>query len=439
MLARLNPFRGLPNPRTVWAWGMYDLANQSFTLLILTLLFPIYFKEVAVGGDPARGDRLLSIAVSISLLVVVISSPIVGAIADLRHARKRMLLGTGMVCVALTSALALVTPGAWLLAMLIFIPANIAYQLGENFLASFLPIVSTSRNIGRISATGWTMGYIGALLLLGLTAVQMQLFGWGAVEHWRPFFVFAGVWFLLGMAAPAIALREPPRAEHEAPIPSIAASIRMGFARVAATAKEARKYKQLVRFLIAFFIYAMGVQTMIVFAAILASDFGFKQMQLVLFVLQLTVTAGAGAIVTGFIIGRIGAKTTVLIFLGVWVITCAGMTTLTIPANPPTWMFWVVGNGVGLGLGGIGASSRAMVGRFTPKANTAEFFGLWGMAYKGAGVFGVLAFGQVKASMGSTASLVLLTLFFLVGGVVALTVNETRGVRAARRAERGLH
>jgi len=434
-LSRFNPYRGLPNGREVWAWGMYDLANQSFTLLIITLLFPIYFKEVAVTSGPAAGDRLWAIAVSASLLVVVLVSPFVGAMTDLRGTRKKFLMGTGVGCAALTIAFATIRPGAWPLAMLLFIPANVLYQLGENFLASFLPIVSTSRNIGRVSAIGWTMGYVGALLLLLFSAVMMTVFGWQAVERWRPLFVFAGVWFLFGMIAPMLILKEPARASGERR-PPMRLAIVQGAASVRRTLTDAARFGELTRFLIAFFVYALGVQTMIAFAAILASDFGFTQTKLVLYVLQLTVTAGAGAILTAFIQDRIGAKATVLIFLGVWIVTAGAMLSLTIPKNPPTWMLWVVGNGVGFGLGGVGTASRSMVGRFAPKHQTAEFFGLWGMVYKGAGVAGVLSFGLVKASLGNTASLALLTLFFIVGMALTLRVRETRGVRAARRAER---
>lgn len=163
MLTRLNPFARLPNGRVVWAWGMYDLANQSFTLIINTLLFSIFFKEVVVGvGTPqsaARGDSLWSITFASSMLVVVVLSPFAGALADARAWRRRFLLGTGLVCVALTCSFAGLGPGMIVLAIALYIPANVAYQLGENFLASFLPSVSTSRNIGRVSGIGWAMGY----------------------------------------------------------------------------------------------------------------------------------------------------------------------------------------------------------------------------------------------------------------------------------------
>lgn len=410
---------------------MYDFANQSFTLLIITLLFPLYFKKVAVTGD-MNADSLWSITFSSSMLVVVLLSPFVGAIADARGWKKEFLVLTGFVCIALTCAFALIGEGGWALAMALFIPANICYQMGENFLASFLPEISETRTIGRISATGWTMGYVGALCLLVITAVMMELLGMTSEADWGPLFVFAGMWFLVGMIASLLYLRDrAPKREAS----SIGKVVGDALVRMRETIAQASHFGQLARFFIAFFIYAMGVQTMIAFASIIANDFGFTQVKLVLFVLQLTVTAGIGSVVTLLIQDRIGIKRCLLIFLGVWVLTCAGMSVLTIPSDPPEWMFWVVGNGVGLGLGGIGTSSRAMVGRFTPRQKTAEFFGLWGMVYKGAGVVGVFVFGQVKV-IDDTVALAMLAVFFLVGLVMVLMVSEARGYRAARQSQR---
>lgn len=443
MLRRWNPFRGLSNPREVWAWGMYDLANQSFTLLIITLLFPIYFSQVVVEGDKSRGESLWSIAGSASLLLVVLLSPIVGAAADARGVKKRLLVSTGVVCAALTCALGFVGPGDWLFAVALFMGANVCYQFGENFLASFLPEIATPRNIGRVSATGWTMGYVGALLLLILTAVMMNVFGWGPVERWSPLFVFAGVWFLIAMVPSVVVLREAPPAPADpggaAPLHAPAALVAEAFGRLRATARSARTYTHLARLLGAFFVYAFGIQTVIYFAGILAHDFGFDQTSLVLFVLQLTITAGIGAALTAVIQDRIGARTTIALFLGVWIVTSVSLALLTIPANPAPWLLWVVGNGIGLGLGGAGTATRALVGRFTPRHKTAEFFGLWGMVYKGSGVVGVLTFGQVRALVGGTASFALLTCFFVVGLLLLMRVDERAGLRAAQRAERAVN
>lgn len=414
------------------AWSLYDLANQSFTLLINTLLFAIYFKEVIVGDD-VRGDALWSATYAVSMLVVVVVSPLLGALADCRGLRKLVLIATGIACAVLTACLAATGHGMVALAVAIYIPANIMYQIGENFLASFLPSISTSRTIGRISATGWAMGYVGALVLLVITATAMQVYGLGTPSSWRIFFVFAGIWFLLNMIPAMRGLHEPPVVRGEARGGFIATE---ALARLKDTALSAGRFRQLVVFLGAFFVYGMGVQVVVAFASIIARDFGFGTVKLVLFILQLTITAGGAAIATGFFQDRIGARLTVLIYLVVWMLGAGGLLTISLNQPCPEWPFWLAGNLIGIGLGGIGTASRSLVGRFTPGHKTAEFFGLWGMVYKLAGVVGVGSFGQVKAWIGMPASLMLLLGFFAAGFVLTLYVRETAGVRAAKRAER---
>lgn len=431
---KLNPFHGLPNSRTVWAWGMYDLANQSFTLLINTLLFSIYFKEVVVS-DPQRGDSLWSFTFAASMLFVVVFSPLLGAVADCRGTRKRQLMLTGVGCAVLTCLFALGGPGALWLMVLLYVPANFCFQIGENVLASFLPSVSTPRTIGRVSATGWAMGYVGALILLVLTAGGMKLFGLDQPPEWRWFFVLAGVWFLINMIPAAMVLREPPVVRPAGGSKTLAAEAAQ---RLLETVRSASRYRQLVLFLSAFFVFGMGVQFIVSFSSILAKDFGIEGPKLVLFVLQITVTAGAAAIVTAVFQDRIGAKFTVLIYLGVWIVSSLGLLAISLIPDCPEAAFWIAGNGIGFGLGGIGTASRSLVGKFTPGHRTAEFFGLWGMVFKLSGAVGVLSAGQVKAWVGMPASLGLLAVFFVVGLLMTLRVDEIAGLRTARRAEREL-
>ena len=431
VLKRLNPFRGLSNPREVWAWGMYDLANQSFTLLIITLLFSLYFTRV-IAPDPDTGERWWAITQSSSLLLVVLISPFAGALADARGWRKQFLVGTGVLCVGFTGALAGLGPGAMLLAALIYIPANLCFQVGENVLASFLPAISTPRTIGRVSAIGWTMGYVGALLLLILTAIMMKAFGIGDTERWRPLFIFAAAWFAVGMIPSILFLRDD-RADPGAHTGGV---LTEGVRRFASTVRHASHYRQLAVFLSAFFVYAFGVQTVVAFASIIASDFGFEQVQLVLFMLQITITAGIASFATALFQDRIGAKATILIYLGVWIVSTLALLGVALIPDAPSWSLWIIGNGIGFGLGGIGTSSRAMVGRCTPRHRAAEFFGLWGMAYKLAGAIGVLSFGAVKSTLGDSVALALLAAFFVVGAVIVLFVSERGGVYAARLAER---
>lgn len=446
VLARLNPFRKLPNPREVWAWGMYDFANQSFTLLIITMLFSLYVKQVVTPQPPdgaaeeafqaasRAGAWNWSLIHGTSLLLVVALSPIAGAIGDARGWRKQILMGTGLMCVLLTMSLAGVGPGMLWLAALLYVPANIGYQIGENFLASFLTRVSTSRTIGRVSAIGWTMGYMGALGLLLCVVGGMLAFGWEDPKHWRPFFVFAAIWFGLGMLPAAFLLHD------DDPDVSVRRRgvLRDAVSRIVDTARRAREFRQLGRFLLAFFVYGFGVQVIIGFASIIAGDFGFERSQLVLFGAQITITAGIAAVLTGRYQDRIGARATVIIYLCVWIASSAGMVAIKLiwPEGGPPWPVWLVGNGLGFGLGGIGTASRSMVGRFAPRHRAAEFFGFWGVAYKLAGAIGVLSFGGVTRLFGQLWSLVLLLSFFIVGLILVLRVNEIAGVRAAKRAER---
>ncbi|MCA9283383.1 MAG: MFS transporter [Phycisphaerales bacterium] len=441
-LRRLNPFAGLSNPKAVWSWGMYDLANQSFTLLVITLLFPIYLKKVVVAqgsGDPqllASGDAIWARAQGLSLFVVVLISPVIGALSDARGLRKEVLIGSGLVCSVLTCVLALAGAGDVWLTVLAFAGANIGFQLGENFLASFLPDLSTRKTIGRISALGWAMGYSGAVTLLIITASVFAILGWKSEAQWRPMFVFAGLWFLVGMI-PALLLLRDDRKPDKPPAGTIWSQ---SFGRFIGTLSHAAHYRQLVLFLGGFLIYAFGVQTVIAFASILAEEFGFKQSLLVLFVLQISVTGAIAAISTAAFTDRLGAKRTVIAFLLIWIASCAALATLSMlrarGAWSPEWMFWVIGNGLGFGLGGIGTATRAMVGEFTPRHRSAEFFGLWGLTFKLAGAIGVLSFGEMKAGLGTTAALWMLTAFFVAGLIVVLFVNERAGRLAARTAER---
>ncbi|MEM7621772.1 MAG: MFS transporter [Planctomycetota bacterium] len=466
-----NPFAGLAKPREVFAWGLYDLANQSFTLIIITLLFSLYVQQVVTprpvltdaevalidaveSGETAATPEYDALCVQIetadnqgrwnwslmhggSLLIVVVLSPLAGAIGDARGWRKQFLMGAGVGCALLTCGLGFVGPEMVLLAALIYIPANVCYQVGENFLASFLPDVSTPQTLGRVSATGWTMGYIGALILLVFSLAFMLAFGWDDPAEWRPFFVLSGLWFLLGIIPTQLVLKS------DDPLPNAksAGLIDQSFGRLFETARHAGEYREVVKFLTAFLVYGFGVQVIVGFASIIARGFGFADTDLVIFVAQITIMAGLAAALTARFQDRYGARATVLFYLVVWLASSAALVAIKLiwPTGGPQWPLWVVGNGLGVGLGGIGTASRSLLAKFAPHHRRAEFFGLWGMTYKLAAAVGVLSFGAVSRVFGEVASLVLLTSFFAVGFVLMLRVNEVAGMCAARRVERREH
>ncbi len=445
LLARLNPFRGLDNPREVWAWGMFDLANQSFTLIINTLLFPLFFKEVVAGGHES-GDFVWSLMVSLSLAIVVVASPVIGALADCRASKKKWLITTGAFCAVATCGLALAPSSAsvgivWAVALAIalYVPANVAFAGGENFLGSFLPEIATRRTMGRISATGWAMGYAGALALLIITASGVALFNLDTPAKYRPLLVFAGIWFAVMMVPTALYLPEAARA---VPIPKGSSALRIAASRVAKSVREVRSFRDLGVLLGAFLIYGMGVQVIIFFASVIAQDdLGFDTTRIVLFAGVMTVMAGLSAVGTGIFQDRFGHKRTILAYLALWALTAGGLAYVTFRTagghNGAVTQggMWAVGVAIGLGLGGVGTATRAAVGAFTPTCRTAEFFGLWGMTYKLAGVVGLPIFGAVRSWIGSVPSLLTLTGFFVVGGAIVLLVDQARGEARAEEDE----
>jgi MFS transporter, UMF1 family len=430
MLARLNPFARLPNGRAVWAWGMYDLANQSFQLLINTLLFSVFVQQVVVVGNPDRGKALWGGMVAGSLLLVALLSPALGAIADHKAWKREMLLATGVVCAVFTAALAIVAPGQVYLAIVLYGVAAVACGLGENFLGSFLPEISTPKNVGFVSALGWTMSYVGAVILLAITAVYAYMFGREAPEQARPIFVFSGIWFAAGIVPAFVFLRERAR-----PRPGASATVvGEAFRRLAASARRAGDFRDLGRFFIAFLIYSMGTQTMVFFLGIIAGELGFGLADSLSLALVIALTAGVSSALVARFQDAFGHRRTVLTFLLIWIAATLGIAGAQAVSIPEPGYFVVAGL-IGLGLGGIGTASRAVVGAFTPEGRSGEFFGLWGMIYKLSGIAGAIAFATVSAAVGMVWGLLLVAAFFGAGLVLLLRVNEARGIQAAQRAE----
>lgn len=435
-VSRLYPLRDLPRQGQLWSWISFDVANQSFTLIINTLLFSIFFQEVVVR-DLARDDFLWSATFGGSMLLIVLASPIAGAMADARACKKALLVGTGFMCAAFTCGLAAIAPGQLWLAVLLYVPANVMFNLGENFLASFLPELTTRENFGRLSGFSWACAYFAALLLLVITAGLMLGFHLEKPDRWRPIFVFAGAWFF-AFAIPTLVFLRERAAPGAAPAGNIVAA---GLRRVAGTVRQAAHFRDFAVLLLASFLYGTGMAVIILFASILAKEFGFSEIQLVLFVAVITVSGVIGTLVPTFLQDRIGHKRTTLALLAGWCVTTLGFVIFSWlrsraddPAAFPGWPLWVIGNLVGLGLGALGSANRAFAGYLTPIGRSAEFFGLWGLVFK-LGAVGTIPFGLAKDAWGTTAALVVLLGFLVAGAVLTLFIDEHRGLAAAQSAE----
>lgn len=420
---RISPFRGVEQPGQVISWGMYDLANQSFTLLVVTLFYGVYFKTRVVGED-GRGEALWGQSFALASVIAVCLSPFVGAAADATGRRKAWLIGTGAGCVALTACLAFVGRGDVGLGMTLFVGACALFMLGENFLGAFLPQISTPETVGRVSALGWTFGYIGALVCLP-AALLLPGVAQGTDEGFRNVFLFAAAWFAVAGLPTALFLRDRGIASVREK-----RGVHATFARLARTAREIGRFRDLAVFLFAFFVYSCGVQVIVVFAGIIAEQHLGSGSRIVWFVWTLAAVSGLTSFITALVHDRVGRRTVLVFALLVWTGTALGASALP-ERDGSLWTLGLLGIGVGIGLGVIGPASRALVADLTPRRRSAEFFGFWGLAYKSAGVCGPLTYGLVSKQAGQDKAMLLVAGAFAIGLAGLALVDVRRGRAAA--------
>lgn len=420
----------MPRQGQIWSWISFDVANQSFTLLINTLLFSLFFQKVVVR-DPTVENTWWSAIFATSMLLVVIASPVAGAIADGKRWKKRSLLVSGFSCAVMTCSLGLIGQGQIWLAAALYIPANFMFNIGENFLASFLPSLAKRDEYGKVSGFSWGVAYCSALLMLVATALAMKFLKLTSPDQWRPFFVAAGLWFA-AFAVPTLLFLKEEDQPGAANNMSEGNPFVVGFKRLAQTTRELSKFRDLAMLLLASLFYGAGMSVVIAFASIVAKDFGFQDEQMVMFVAVITVSGIIGTLIPTLLQDRLGHKRMTLVLLVLWVFTTVYLAIIAKhhTAGSSTVPVWIAGNLLGLGLGSLGAANRAFVGYLTPQDRSAEFFGLWGLVFKLAAVL-VVPFGYVKDKFGLPSSLLVLAGFVIVGFVLTLFIDEKRGAAAA--------
>ena len=406
--------------REVFAWAMYDFANSGYTTVVLTAVFNAYFVSVVAGNAP-WATFLWTAALSVSYLVVMVIGPLLGAWADAHAAKKPMLAVTTLVCIAGTVALAWSGPGAVPWAVAFIVVSNVAYSMGENLCAAFLPELARPEALGRVSGWGWSLGYFGGILALGISLA------WVMTAQSRGSTTTLAVPGTMVITAAIYGLAALPTFFwlRERAIPAAVPGARAAFARLMETARSARRYRDLLLVFACGVFYQAGVATVIALAAIYAEQvMGFKTQDTILLVLVVNVTAAIGAFGFGYAQDRIG-KTSALGY------TIVGWVAMTVVAyfSRSAAMFWVAANLAGLCMGSSQSAGRALVAYLAPADRSAEFFGLWGVATRLAAILGPLTYGAVTWITGGNHRLaILLTgVFFLVSLAILAFVDERRG------------
>jgi len=412
---------------------MFDFANSGYTTVVLTAIFNAYFVGVVAGSGldhDGRATLLWTLATSAANVLVLVSAPIVGAIADHGARKKQFLFWTTAGCVVFTGLLGTVGPGDIATGMIFLALSALMFHTGEDLIAGFLPELASERDMGRISGYGWALGYVGGLIVLGVCLIYINF----AQAHGRGAAHFVPVTMLITACAFALAslptffwMRE--RATPQ-PLWSFVTSVRIGFGRVKETLSRARHYRDLFRFLVTLSVYYCGIYTVIVLAAVYAQQaMGFGTQETIIMILVVNVTAAVGAFGFGIVQDRIGSVPTLIATLIVWILAL-----VVAFATESRSAFWVVANLVGIALGSSQSAGRALIGLFSPRERSAEFFGLWGLAGKLASVVGPLCYGFVAYLSGGNHRLALLStgVFFIAGLALLMSVNERRGREAAR-------
>lgn len=411
----------------VWAWAMYDFANSGYTTVVLTTVFNAYFVGVVAAGE-SWGTLALTAALSVSYLMVMLSMPGLGARADARATKRRLLFTSTVGCVAATVVLATVGPGDVLWGLLWIMLSNYCYCIGESTVAAFLPELARPEALGRVSGWGWSFGYFGGMLTLGLALVlasRAEAAGLSAM-HYVPWIMLltAGI-FAIAAVPSFLFLRERTPASHQQ-----AESLVRRLTR--AWSETRHDFPDFRCLLLCGACYQAGIAVVITLAAVYATQvMGFGMQQTMLLVFTVNIAAAVGAFFFGYFQDRVGHKPALALTLVGWLVM-VGVAYLAIEV----WVFWVAAGLAGLCMGSSQSAGRAMVGALAPAHRPAEFYALWTFAIQLAAVVGPLSYGLLVWVSGGNHRMALLStgIFFLAGLLVLRKLNFERGLASRDRS-----
>ncbi|MBP2076687.1 MFS transporter [Oceanobacillus polygoni] len=412
------------------SWMLYDFGNSAFATTIMAAVLPVYYSSVAASGlEDGLATSYWGYSQSISVLVVAILAPILGAISDFSAAKKKFLQFFAFMGIVASILLFFVGEGDYILASVLFIVGSIGFSGANVFYDGFLPEVATKDEIDRVSSGGFAYGYIGGGILLAINVLMILNPGWFGLPDTematRAAFVTVGIWWLVF----SIPLIKNIREEKKVDVKRDRSYVAIGFSRVGNTFKEMKQYKQLLIFLLAFWLYNDGISTIIRMATVYGSEIGIAQNDLIV---ALLITQFVGIPFTfffGWLASVITAKRalniTLFVYLGIVIIGYFMTSALH---------FYILAIVVGMVQGGAQSLSRSIFGRMVPANKHAEFFGFYGISSKFAAVIGPFVFAFVGQITGnSRLGIVSLIVFFIAGIIILRFVDVEKGMRDAER------
>lgn len=415
------------------AWAMYDWANSAVQCTIITAVFPIYFASVA-GADlpPAVATERFATATTLALVVVAVLAPILGAYADYAGAKKRLLAVFLAIGASATAAMFFITRGEWQFAAILFIVVNIGVSGSFVFYDSLLPHIAGPDEMDRVSSAGYALGYVGGGLLLAINLawiLKPALFGLpDAGVASRLSFLSVAIWWSVFSIPMFRRVSEPTVGPQSL---QARGPIAASFHQLLGTLRDLRRYRQAFLMLVAFLIYNDGIGTMIRMAGPYGQEIGLPQNALITAFVMVQFVGIPFAFGFGWLAGRIGAKTSILIALVVYVIISFVAYFMT-----STWQFFLLSFLVAMVQGGSQALSRSLFASMIPPQKSSEFFGFFGVFEKFAGIVGPALFAITVRLSGSSRNAILSVIaFFVVGAALLWMVDVEEGKRAAAASD----
>lgn len=418
--------------KIVNSWCLYDWANSAFVTTIVATVGQAFYIEVAGKNlGPVQAGNYWGFTNSAAMLIVAILAPILGAMADHSGARKRFLGSFAGLGIVFTVLLVFLNSGNWLWMSVLYIVARIGFAGGNIFYDSLLPHVARRNDIDRVSTRGYAMGYLGGGVLLAINIGM--IYKLGAVHGARLSFLSVAAWWAVFSIPLFRRVPEPPAAiaggESTNPV-------RAGFQRLRTTFGEIRRYRQLLIFLLAFWLYNDGIGTIWAMGVAFGKSFGLPATALVGAILVVQFVGVPCAFAFGWLARRLGTKRSILLGLGVYTAIVVGAFAIISISKFTVVHFWLMAIGVGLVQGGTQALSRSLFGAMSPKAKASEFFGFYNMSSKFATILGPFVYAMAGTLTGEPRwSIVSIAIFFVGGAVLLLCVNVKEGIRVAKEED----
>jgi UMF1 family MFS transporter len=402
--------------KQVFNWSLFDFANSTFATIIVAFVYAIYFKKVVAGNEPVA-DLYWSAAINISMLLVAFLSPVLGAASDHYSSKKKYLLFFTFLCIAATGLLYFITEGMVLWGMILFVFANIGFQAGLGFYDAFIKEISEPGNYNRVSSLGYAVGYLGSLASLAAVVVLQD-------EPRLTFLACAGMFLIFSLPMFLFVKEKKAQLTAEAVSSNFLA---IGLRRTAETLRHINQYRNLKIFLLSYFLYIDGVNTIIFFSANYAqTTLNFEIPELIMFFIIVQVTALAGSFLFGWIADRAGTKRTISFIILSWAV----LTLFVFFADTKT-TFLIIGAFAGIFLGSSQALSRSFMGKLTPDEKKTEFFGFYSLFEKTSTILGPLTFGLVSWLTGNQRYAVIsILIFFIAGFMLFRKVKESPAINS---------